>query len=189
MFKMRRHTVIKSTILNLQVIDDMTSGRTPFTNRLTLASKEVVEERISEAIKAGGLREVDERLKREREDVEKKMKDIVEFEEKKELERRLAEIDSELLASQLQQRELETRSVQAQAKMSKEGSGSDVMRQIAKRQQFPTSLLGGCFPASATFTDKQGRRRSMYSLKTGEEVQVLTGRGISTEPVLTYIHR
>ena len=117
------------------------------------------------------------------------MKDMVEFEEKKELERRLAEIESKLLATQQQRRELVTRSVHSQAKMSIEGSGSDVMLKIAQRQQFPTSLLGGCFPASATFTDKQGRRRSMYSLKIGEEVQVLTGKGISVEPVLTYIHR
>ena len=181
--------MIKSAILNLQVIDDMTRGRTPFTNRLTQASKEVVEERISEAIKASGLGEVDERLEREREDLEKRMKDMVEFEEKKELERRLAEIESKFLATQQQRRELENRSVQAQAKMSIEGSGNDVMLKIAQRQQFRTSLLGGCFPASATFTDKQGRRRSMYYLKIGEEVQVLTGKGISVEPVLTYIHR
>ena len=180
---------MKSTILNLQVIDDMTRGRTPFTNRLTLASKEVVEETISEAIKASGIGEVGERLEREREDLEKRMKDMVEFEEKKELERRLAEIKSKFLATQQQRRELETRSVQTQAKMSLEGSGSDVMLKIAQRQQFRTSLLGGCFPASATFTDKQGRRRSMYYLKIGEEVQVLTGKGIRVEPVLTYIHR
>ena len=181
--------MIKFTIFNLQVIDNMTRGRTPFTNRLTLASKEVVEERISEAIKASGIGEVDERLEREIEDLEKKMKDMAEFEEKNELKRRLTENKGKLLATQQQRRELVTRSVQAQAKMSIEGSGSDVMLKIAQRQQFPTSLLGGCFPASATFTDKQGRRRSMYSLKIGEEVQVLKGKGISVEPVLTYIHR
>ena len=64
--------MLMSTIFNLQVIDDMTKGRTPFANRFTLASKELVEERISEAIKASGIREVDEGLEREREDLQKK---------------------------------------------------------------------------------------------------------------------
>lgn len=64
--------MIKSTIFNLQVIDDMTKDRTPFANRFTLAFKEVVEERISEAIKDSGIGEMDKGLEREREDLEKK---------------------------------------------------------------------------------------------------------------------
>lgn len=151
--------MIKSTIFNLQVIDDMTKDRTPFANRFTLAFKEVVEERISEAIKDSGIGEMDKGLEREREDLEKKMKDMVEYEEKKELERRLAEIESKLLVTQQQRRTCKIISLQAQAKMFLEGSGSDVMLKIGQRKQFHISLLGGCFPASATFTDKQGRRR------------------------------
>ena len=167
----------------------MSRDRTPFINRLTLASKEVVEEQISEAIKASGIGEENERLEREKEELERTMKTMVESEKRKELERQLAENKRKSLATQQQRHALVTRSVQAQAKMSKEGSGGDVMFKIQQRQQFSTSLLGGCFPASATFVDKQGRKRSMDSLKIGEEVQVLKGKGISVEPVLTYIHR
>lgn len=48
---------------------------------------------------------------------------------------------------------------------------------------------GGCYPASATFVDVSGRRRKMESLLLGEEVQVITNEGITSEPVITFIHR
>ena len=166
----------------------MGRGKTPFINRFTLASQEVVEERISGAMKASGIGEEDERLARERAELERRMKNIAEFEKRKEVERQLAENKRKSLATQQQRHALVTRSVHTQAKMSKEGSGGHVMLRILESQQVSPSLLGGCFPASATFADKQGRKRSMDSLEIGEEVQVLKGKGISVEPVLTFIH-
>ncbi|XP_044164536.1 uncharacterized protein LOC114969765 [Acropora millepora] len=48
---------------------------------------------------------------------------------------------------------------------------------------------GGCYPASATFVDVAGRRRQMESLLLGEEVQVITNKGVTSKPVITFIHR
>ena len=48
---------------------------------------------------------------------------------------------------------------------------------------------GGCYPASATFIDVAGRRRQMESLLLGEEVQVMTNKGVTSKPVITFIHR
>ena len=48
---------------------------------------------------------------------------------------------------------------------------------------------GGCYPASATFIDVAGRRRQMESLLLGEEVQVITNKGVTSKPVITFIHR
>ena len=50
-------------------------------------------------------------------------------------------------------------------------------------------IKGGCYPASATFVDVSGRRRQMESLLLGEEVQAITNEGITSEPVITFIHR
>lgn len=74
----------------------MMKDRIFFVNRFILVFKEVVEERILEVIKDGGIGEMDKGLEREREDFEKKMKDMVEYEEKKELECWLVEIESKL---------------------------------------------------------------------------------------------
>ena len=48
---------------------------------------------------------------------------------------------------------------------------------------------GGCYPASATFVDVAGRRRQMESLLLGEEVKVITNKGVTSKPVITFIHR
>ena len=175
-------------MLYLQVIDDMTKEGTPFINRLTLASKDVLEERIKESLQASGLVKEDERLEREKADLERRMKSTLEIEDRKELELQLADIKRETVAVQQKRNALVTRSVHAQAKMSKEGSGGDVMVRIQSMQKYPSSLFGGCFPASAKFVDKRGRRRTMESLHIGEEVQVLTEKGIGLEPVITFIH-
>lgn len=74
----------------------MMKDRIFFVNRFILVFKEVVEERILEVIKDSGIGEMDKGLEREREDFEKKMKDMVEYEEKKELECWLVEIESKL---------------------------------------------------------------------------------------------
>ena len=50
-------------------------------------------------------------------------------------------------------------------------------------------VIGGCYPASATFVDVAGRRRQMESLLLGEEVQVITNKGVTSKPVITFIHR
>ena len=50
-------------------------------------------------------------------------------------------------------------------------------------------FIGGCYPASATFVDVTGRRRQMESLLLGEEVQVITNKGVTSKPVITFIHR
>ena len=49
-------------------------------------------------------------------------------------------------------------------------------------------VTGGCYPASATFVDVAGRRRQMESLLLGEEVQVITNKGVTSKPVITFIH-
>ena len=48
---------------------------------------------------------------------------------------------------------------------------------------------GGCYAASATFVDVAGRRRQMESLLLGEEVKVITKKGVTSKPVITFIHR
>ena len=58
----------------------------------------------------------------------------------------------------------------------------DVKKEIEKES-------GGCYPASATFIDVAGRRRQMESLLLGEEVQVTTNKGVTSKPVITFIHR
>ena len=59
---------------------------------------------------------------------------------------------------------------------------ADFKKEIGKKK-------GGCYPASATFVDVTGRRRQMESLLLGEEVQVITDKGITSKPVITFIHR
>ncbi|XP_074611613.1 uncharacterized protein LOC141866092 isoform X4 [Acropora palmata] len=41
----------------------------------------------------------------------------------------------------------------------------------------------------ATFVDVAGRRRQMESLLVGEEVKVITNKGVTSKPVITFIHR
>ena len=59
---------------------------------------------------------------------------------------------------------------------------ADFKKEIGKKK-------GGCYPASATFVDVTGRRRQMESLLLGEEVQVITDKGVTSKPVITFIHR
>ncbi|XP_074611604.1 uncharacterized protein LOC141866090 isoform X4 [Acropora palmata] len=58
----------------------------------------------------------------------------------------------------------------------------DVKKEIVEKS-------GGCYPASATFVDVAGRRRQMESLLVGEEVKVITNKGVTSKPVITFIHR
>ena len=167
----------------------MTKNKTPFVNRLTLASKDVVDERIKESLKASGFVQEDARLERERVELERRMNNVRDVEERKVLELQLADNKKKTFSAQQKRNALVTRSVQAQAKMSLEGSGGVAMERIQKVQRYPSSLLGGCFPASAKFVDSCGQERSMDSLQIGEEVQVLKEVGIGLEPVITYLHR
>ena len=178
-----------SKIFNLQVIDGMTKDKGPFKNRLTLESKNAVEERIQESLRASGLVEENEQLDKEREELERRMKNLPETEEKKELELQLAENERRAFAAQQKRSALVTESVHTQVRMCKEGSVGDVTLTIQEMQIVRGSILDGCFPESATFVDKHGRKRRMASLKTGEEVQVSTESGVRWEPVMTYIHR
>ena len=59
---------------------------------------------------------------------------------------------------------------------------------IKKEQKVPLNP-DGCFPASATLADVARRRRQMESLLLGEEVQVITDKGVTSKPVITFIHR
>ena len=58
----------------------------------------------------------------------------------------------------------------------------DIKKEIEKKR-------GGCYPASATFVDVAGTRRQMESLLLGEAVQVITNKGVTLKPVITFIHR
>ncbi|XP_015769282.1 PREDICTED: uncharacterized protein LOC107347823 [Acropora digitifera] len=62
-------------------------------------------------------------------------------------------------------------------------------RQINDVKRLIENKSGGCYPASATFVDVAGRRRQMESLLLGEEVQVITNKGVTSKPVITFIHR
>ena len=48
---------------------------------------------------------------------------------------------------------------------------------------------GGCYLASATFVDAFGQKRQLKSLLVGEEVQIITNNEVSSQPVITFIHR
>ena len=68
----------------------------------------------------------------------------------------------------------------------------ELEKQIEKRKDLVKKAVKnteGCYPASATFVDAAGRRRQMESLLVGEEVQVITNKGVTSKPVITFIHR
>ncbi|XP_015769286.1 PREDICTED: uncharacterized protein LOC107347824 [Acropora digitifera] len=69
----------------------------------------------------------------------------------------------------------------------------EVEEQIKKKMDVVKKEIekttGGCYPASATFVDVAGRRRQMESLLLGEEVKVITNKGVTSKPVITFIHR
>lgn len=60
---------------------------------------------------------------------------------------------------------------------------------VRKVQDNIENRNGGCYPGSAIFVDARGRRRQMESLQVGEEVQVIANNEITSEPVITFIHR
>ena len=95
----------------------MTKSKSPFVNRLTLASKDVVEERIKESLEASGFVQEDARLKRERVELERRMSNVRNVEERKVLELQIADNKRKTVSAQPKRNVLVTRSVQAQAKM------------------------------------------------------------------------
>ena len=169
----------------------MAKGKSPFVNRLTRASKEVVDKRITESLETSGLLQEVKSLEIEKEDLKRRMESIDRRREGtiEELEEELLDNERKTKALQEKKNAVVMRSVQAQAKMSKEGDGGEVTEMIQQMRPITSSILGGCFPASATFVEKGGLRRRMDSLKIGEEVQVFTETGLQFEPVITFIHR
>ena len=65
----------------------------------------------------------------------------------------------------------------------------DELNKAVKKVKDNIQNSNGCYPGSAIFVDACGRRRQIESLQVGEEVQVITNNEITTEPVITFIHR
>ena len=82
-----------------------------------------------------------------------------------------------------QRHDLEKRKKEVQKKIDDFEKKVEIVKEKIEKKS------GGCYPASATFIDVAGRRRQMESLLLGEEVQVMTNKGVTSKPVITFIHR
>ena len=155
----------------VQVIDTMTKEKGPFVNDMT---KNVMNSRIEETLDATGYSHGIENLKKKLELLDIQLRDEeLSYIEKKNLQESRIDIEKEI-------KELEE----------KENSQRREIEQSVQRElEEKVKEGGGCYPGSAIFVDKHGRRRQMATLQIGEEVQVIDNNEIRTEPVITFIHR
>ena len=68
-------------------------------------------------------------------------------------------------------------------------SDKDIEKRIKKALDDSGFESDGCFPESATVVVKNGFRKTMDSLRSGEYIQVIDNGEICFEPVITFIHR
>ena len=161
----------------------MNSGEGPFVHTLTKASKEVLDERIKNALNSIGLDITLEKMTKEKEDLENLLakKDLSQ-EERNHAEDQLKKLKEEIAAKKKKVKELETEEREKQAlEASKEKSGGKATENVKS--------TGGCFSGSSTYVDRWGSRKQMHSLQIGEKVQVVSNGSIYLEPVISFIHR
>ena len=150
----------------------MTNGK-PFVNS-TILEVEAMNARIEEALNATGYARDLETLKKKIEEIDTQLKEPnLSVTERKDLEEAREGIQKEVDEKERENQEMR-RKIQAEER---------------KKVEKKVKEEGGCYPGSAIFVDKHGRRRKMASLQIGEEVQVVNNNEIRTEPVITFIHR
>jgi len=150
------------------VIETMTKGKGPFVNDKT---QSVMNSRIEDTLAVAGYTDGREDLMKRLEIIDRDLRqeDRLSFSEKKNLRESRNEIEKQIEEYDKREDAWRKRTEQAiQQKLKKEG---------------------GCYPGSAIFVDKHGRRRQMDSLEVGDEVQVIINNEIRAEPVITFIHR
>jgi len=157
----------KQRLQLIEVIDKMTEGK-PFINSKTKAAKG-----IEEALNATGYKRDLQTLRKKVQDIDKDLQDPKLSPTGK---RRLQECRAQL------QQEINDKE---EKERTKRKEIEDKVRTKIKGE----IKDGGCYPGSAIFVDKHGRRRQMDSLEVGDEVQVIINNEIQAEPVIIFIHR
>ena len=167
----------------------MNQGKSPFIHQLTEASKEVLDERIREALDSSGFTVEIEKLEHDKEELESQLKDgKLSEEDRVELENELMSINDKIDEKSKSRKALEEGKRQEQALEAEKDSGGEATEKVQKKQEAEKSG-GGCFPGSATFVDKYGDRKAMHSMQIGQQVQVIVDEEIRLESVIAFIHR
>jgi len=146
----------------------MTHGK-PFVDSKTRAAKG-----IEEALDATGYPVNLEALRKEAQEIDTYLKDP----KLSPNERKILEEDRANLKGEITRKEEEEKRKREK-----------IERAARKKVQDEVKKAGGCYPGSAIFIDRQGRRRQIDSLDVGDEVQVIINNDIRAEPVITFIHR
>ena len=139
----------------------MNKGKTPFVQKEL--TENAINDRIEKAWEEGGHADDVETL-------EEKLKDY---------NRRLEDKD----LSEDERKNIQDRRNKVAAKIDAfYKSVEKVKKNIEKKK-------GGCYPATATVVDAYGQKRQMEFLLVGEDVQIITNGEVSSQPVITFIHR
>ncbi|XP_068683033.1 uncharacterized protein [Montipora capricornis] len=172
----------------IEVIDKMNEERSPFIHHFTKASNEVLEKSIRKALDSSGF-EIDlQKLEGEEKRIKSSLSgeaDIPE-EDRKKLEEQLVIINDQLDSKRKEIEDLKKEKLQEQAREAATESGGETAEKLNDKG---SSSSGGCFPESAKVVDKNGFRKTMDSLQSGEYIQVIDNGEICLEPVITFIHR
>ncbi|XP_022796876.1 uncharacterized protein LOC111335267 isoform X2 [Stylophora pistillata] len=184
----------------VQVIDEMRRGKGPFMHKLTWASKQTLENEIKTAMEESGLASLERDLRKKEEQVEKERieahtksselkKNNETEEEKKKMEEKKKKMEDERKRLEGERKKLENEKKKLEEKLkddqkkeAQKGEGGKATENVKKKS-------GGCYPGSATIIGVKGRLRRIESLQIGDEVEILTNKGIQLEPVITFIHR
>ena len=164
----------------------MRKQRGPLIHRLTSVSKEELDKEIKKAMDERGITKQAEALRQKEEEIKGQLKDKdASDEEKRELERRLAEQEEaraylEAVMERMEE-EIKQKVINKCILTVVEALAGALMITILRR--------GGCYPGSAIIYDSNSRARRIESLQVGDRVLVITNNGIQSDPVITFIHR
>ena len=166
----------------------MRKQRGPLIHPLTSVSKEELDKEIKKAMDERGITKQAEALRQKEEEIKGQLKDKDRSdEEKRELERRLAE-----------QNELQASLEAVAKKLEKDIRQERINKYLISVTQllagaliasFASNISGGCYPGSAIIYDSNSRARRIESLQVGDKVLVITNNGIQSDSVITFIHR
>ena len=154
-------------------------------HRLTSVSREVLDKEIKRAMDEKGMTKQEEDLRQKEEEIKRQLK------EKDKSDETIRELE-EVLAKQKKD-------------MAELRAAMDALMKEKERTHFDDGLLpeggestetvlneskhGGCYPGSAIIYNSNFRARRIESLQVGEEVLVITKKGIQSDSVITFIHR
>ena len=163
----------------------MTKNGGPFVHELTKASKDVLDKRIKKALQESGLDKKKEDLEEQIKTIESQLRDEnLDEQTRKILKTQLDEIKEELIVSLREEFYLRRKALREHGLP----LYVEFIRKMMLKPHADADAVGGCFPGTAIFVDKRGRERNISSMHVGDEVQVITNKGIMPEPVITFIH-